>query len=105
MNMGFLITMSSDDVMEESTSLTSVETRARISPLRSSEKKEDDDDEDDELAYLHGKDRRAKPSGKAAKIQQQQPKAQMSPKPAQKEKSQPKQQQGGGFAVFLYQLL
>ena len=53
---------------------------------------DDEDDEDDELAYLHGKDRRAKPSGKEAKIQQQQPKAQMAPKPAQREKSQPKQQ-------------
>ena len=39
MKIGFLITMSSELVMDESTSLTSVDTRARISPFRSSEKK------------------------------------------------------------------
>ena len=40
MNIGFLISMSSELVMEESTSFTSVETLARMSPFRSSEKKE-----------------------------------------------------------------
>ena len=32
---------------------------------------DDDEDEDAELEYLHGKDRRAQPTGKAAKMQQQ----------------------------------
>ncbi|MBR4652647.1 MAG: translation initiation factor IF-2 [Kiritimatiellae bacterium] len=48
---------------------------------------DDDDDDDDALAYLHGKDRRAKPTGKAAKAQQ--PKQQLAPKPAQKEPPKP----------------
>ena len=40
MKIGFLMTMSSDDVILLSISLTSVLTRARMSPLRSSEKNE-----------------------------------------------------------------
>ena len=39
MRMGFLKSMSSDDMMEFSTSCTSPDMRAMMSPLRSSEKK------------------------------------------------------------------
>ena len=50
----------------------------------------DDDDDEDDLDYLHGKDRRQQPTGKAAKAQQQPPKQQPQPKAAAKVSAAPK---------------
>ena len=53
---------------------------------------DDEEDDDDELSYLHGKDRRVQPTGKAAKAQRQKVQQQKVPPPPKSvQKAQPKQ--------------
>ena len=66
------------------------ETEDEVEPSGTSRKMESDDDDDDDedaLKYLHGRDRRAQPSGKSSKAQQ--PKVQLAPKPSPKTQSKP----------------
>ena len=66
------------------------ETEDDVEPSGTSRKMESDDDDDDDedaLKYLHGRDRRAQPSGKSSKAQQ--PKVQPAPKSSSKTQSKP----------------